>query len=79
MTMKVPFADFTANQNGNRTLDEAISEIQREIDVRRRLYDRWVTEGKFSYVDGHDRLERMLTALKILLTVTEDDEPITGN
>lgn len=60
------FNEYTASQNGNRSLEEAISELQREVEVRRRIYDRWIQEGRVSRVDAHDRLERLLTALKIL-------------
>lgn len=67
---------YTASENGKRTLEEAVSEVQREIDVRRRLYDRWQTEGKLSRVDAHDRLERMLSALRYLLSCSEDTVPV---
>lgn len=63
---------YKANSNGTRSLEEAVSEVQRELDVRRRLYDRWVTEGRMSRVDAHDRLERMLSALRFLLALPED-------
>lgn len=66
-------SDYNARENGNRSQEEAVSEIQREIDVRRRLYDRWVSEGRLSRVDAHDRLERLLTGLKILLSLDTHD------
>lgn len=66
---------YNANSNGKRTLEEAVSEVQREVDVRRRLYDRWVGEGKLSRVDAHDRLERLLSALRYLLSCSEDQVP----
>lgn len=65
--------DYKVNSNGVRTLEEAVSEVQREIDVRRRLYDRWVNEGKLSRIDAHDRLERMMTGLKYLLECKEGE------
>ncbi len=49
-----------------RTLEEAISEIERELQVRLRCYDRWVKEGKMSGVDAKDRLERIQSALHYL-------------
>ncbi len=61
--------DYTAREDGKSTLEEATSEIQREIDVRRRLYDRWILEGRLSRVDAHDRLCRMLTALSYLIHI----------
>jgi hypothetical protein len=64
---KTPFIKYTPRTNGNRSIEEAISEIQREMDVRKRLFDRWASEGRFSWTDGHDRLERHMTALKYLI------------
>lgn len=42
--------------------DEALSEIEREVAVRQRCFDRWVADGKLSYVDASDRLRRMIAA-----------------
>jgi hypothetical protein len=49
-----------------RSLEEAISEVDREIKVRVRCYDRWVSEGKLSSVDARDRVERLQAALAFL-------------
>jgi hypothetical protein len=49
-----------------RSAEEAISEVEREISVRTRCYERWVSEGKLSGVDARDRLERLAAALVIL-------------
>lgn len=46
-----------------RTLDEAIDEINRELAVRRRLFPKWVLDGKISRTDALDRVERMETAI----------------
>jgi hypothetical protein len=64
---KRKFSDYTATDNGSRHVEESLDELRREIDVRRRLYDRWVAEGRLSWTDAHDRLERMLSALAHLL------------
>lgn len=58
----------------NRTLEEAQSEVERECEVRKRCFDRWVAEGRLSRIDANDRLERMISAnifLKNLLTGTQ--------
>lgn len=55
-----------------RNKEEAISELQREMQVRMRCYDRWVEDGKLSSVDAVDRLDRLQTAIH-LLESTEDD------
>jgi len=49
-----------------RTLEEAISEVQRELAIRRRCYGRWVDDGKLSVVDARDRLDRLEAALHYL-------------
>lgn len=64
--IKKPFKDYIAAETAHRSQEEACSEVQREVEVRRRLYDRWVSEGKLSHVDAHDRLERLLAALNFL-------------
>jgi hypothetical protein len=46
----------------NATMDEALSEIEREVAVRQRCFDRWVADGKLSYVDASDRLRRLIAA-----------------
>lgn len=60
------FCDYAAMHTGHRSHEEAVDEVQRECDVRRRLYDKWVADGKLSRSDAHDRLERLLAALAIL-------------
>lgn len=62
-----PFSSYVASQTAHRTHEEAVSEVQREMEVRRRLYDKWVSEGKVSRVDAHDRLERIMAALQFLI------------
>lgn len=68
---KSPFNTYTPLRNGNRSLEEAISEVQREMDVRKRLFDKWVSEGRMSWTDAHDRLERQCSALKHLITLSK--------
>lgn len=64
--MKKSFTTYSVSANGTRSVEEASSELVREMDVRRRLYDKWVAEGRMSWVDAHDRLERHLTAIMVL-------------
>jgi len=49
-----------------RSTEEALSELEREAHVRLRCFDRWVSEGRVSRVDAWDRLERLLTAIRLL-------------
>ena len=48
-----------------RTEKEAVSEINRELQVRRRCYDRWIADGKLDSIDATDRMERLEAALDI--------------
>lgn len=50
------------------TKDEALSELHRECNVRKRCYDRWVTEGRLTAVDARDRLDRLIAAIHFLET-----------
>lgn len=45
-----------------RNLEEATSEVDRELQVRRRCYSRWIDDGKMSSVDAMDRFERLEAA-----------------
>lgn len=62
-----------------RNVEEALSELEREMQVRKRCYDRWVEDGKLSSVDAADRLDRLQTAIHLLQTHTEEGEvPVHG-
>lgn len=63
--LKKKFSDYTAEANGCRSVAEAADELRRELEIRRRCFDRWVSEGRLSLTDAHDRLERLLTAVKL--------------
>lgn len=49
-----------------RGLQEAVDEVERELNVRRRCFGRWVEEGKVSRTDAQDRIDRLATALEAL-------------
>lgn len=49
-----------------RSLAEAVSELKRELGIRRRCYSRWVADGKLTDVEAVDRLERMEKALEVV-------------
>lgn len=82
---KIPFTQFTPRTHGKRSIDEAISEVQREMDVRKRLYDKWVAESRMSWVDANDRMERLMSALRWLIQYAQElsqaaaqEEPVTS-
>lgn len=59
---------------GMRSLEEAISEVERELQVRKRCYGRWVDDGKLSVVDARDRLDRLAAARDYLRRMSESQE-----
>lgn len=64
---KTQFKDYVPRTNGKRHIEEAIAELQREMDVRKRIFDNWVAAEKISWMDAHDRMERLMTALSLLI------------
>ena len=54
-----------ANQP-SRSLTEAIDEIFRELQVRKRCFPKWVDEGRISRTDAQDRIARQEPALAYL-------------
>lgn len=55
---------------------EAQSELDREVQVRSRCFDKWVTEGRISWSDARDRMARLGAASKLLLRLI-NEEPET--
>jgi hypothetical protein len=51
------------------SLEEAWSEVVREMGVRERVYDKWVTEQKLSWADARDRFARMAKAATVLCVI----------
>lgn len=55
----------TANQP-SRSLTEAIDEVFRELQVRKRCFPRWIEDGRISRTDAQDRIARQESALAYL-------------
>lgn len=51
--------------------EEAWSEVERELQVRARVYDKWVTDGKIAWADARDRYGRLAFAASIIKTVLD--------
>ena len=47
-------------------MQEAASELRRELNIRRRCYGRWIADGKLDEIEATDRMERMETALGVV-------------
>lgn len=61
-----------------RPMDEAISELTRELKLRETCYPRWIQQGRLDPIDARDRLERLASALHYLENIqavheTHDD------
>jgi hypothetical protein len=55
-----------------RSLEEAISEVSRECQVRKRCFPAWIEQGRVGRVDAQDRLDRLATALALLVAIASD-------
>ena len=51
--------------------DECIDELNREISVRRRCFDRWISEGRLGRSEGKFRMAAMLLARQIVETALQ--------
>lgn len=68
-------SDNAQADSKTRSIEEALSEVDRECKVRERCYTRWVEDGKLSSIDARDRYERLDAArkyLKHLLALEEE-------
>lgn len=54
----------------NCTLQEAVDELIREYQVRKRCFDRWVKDGRLSATEARDRMLRLGSAIRFMNTDT---------
>jgi hypothetical protein len=54
-----------------RSKQEAIDELNRELNVRIRCFPRWVEDGRVSPTDAQDRIDRLATAVTLLADAIE--------
>ncbi len=57
-----------------RSYEEALSEVERELNVRSRCFPGWIKDGRVNRVDAQDRLDRLATAFTILNAMTESQQ-----
>jgi hypothetical protein len=55
-----------------RSLEEAHSEVERELNVRSRCFPQWIADGRVNRIDAQDRLDRLATAFQLLRWLIED-------
>lgn len=80
---RIPFEQYTPVAHGNLTVEDCREEVRRELNVRRRVYDRWLAKGDMTWQEGDGRMRAMLTVLRILNELpndhpigTEEHQPI---
>jgi hypothetical protein len=56
---------------GMYTLADQIAELRRELDLRPRVYSRWVSDGRMTQAQCDERIGRMRAALKTLEALLE--------
>lgn len=61
-----------------RSLEEAMSEVDRELSVRVRCFSRWVADRKLAAMDAKDRLERLVAAFHFLQTLAHIEAEHAG-
>lgn len=49
-----------------KTLSDAISEIKRELALRKQVYPRWIEQGKITRQDANHQYQSMERALELL-------------
>ncbi len=62
---EIVFADI------NEPLSDCLDELKRELAVRFRIYDRWVSEGRLSYTTARDQYNRLAMAVKVMAVQAE--------
>jgi hypothetical protein len=56
-----------------RDVTEALSECIREMEVRKRCYDRWIADAKMTLTEAQDRFDRLASAIEFLTTLEMHD------
>lgn len=56
----------TMEPKTSRCRQEAVDELTRELNVRRRCFPRWIADGRVSQTDAQDRLDRLASALELI-------------
>lgn len=65
--------DESTASHPSRSITEAIDELFRELQVRKRCFPRWIQDGKISRTDAQDRIARQESALAYLETLRPAD------
>lgn len=56
----------TMEPKRERSVQEALDECTRELNIRKRCFPRWIEDGRVSPTDAQDRLDRLASAVDML-------------
>lgn len=76
MPEKIAFSQYVPAAHSLNNLTACRDEIAREIATRKRLYDRWVAEGKCTWTEADTRLRSLMGAMLFLDQHVEPDAQI---
>jgi hypothetical protein len=66
-----PACVLASRKFAGRDIEQALSEVSRELSVRNRCFPRWVQEKKLDAVEARDRQERMEAAAAFLQSLLD--------
>lgn len=68
---RLAFSQYVPSFDANPFLQAAQDELQREIDTRKRLYDRWLAEGKLTWSEADSRMRALMGAQQFLMQAVD--------
>lgn len=66
MAEKKAFSQYSPRMDAETDVVACADELEREFVTRKRLYDRWVAEGKCTWTEAHERMKRIMGAMRFL-------------
>lgn len=72
MTRKA-FSQYVPAFDASPFLQSAQDELTREIETRKRLYDRWLAEGKLTWSEADSRMRALMGAHQFLMQAVPAD------
>lgn len=70
------FSSYIPAADANPDLQACIDELQRELTVRKRIYDKWLSESRHTWSEGDQRMRAMMGALLFLNQCVAEDAQI---
>lgn len=73
MPEKIAFSQYSPRFHAETDMRACADELEREYATRKRLYDRWVAEGKCTWQEAHDRMRRIMGAMRAVRELIPKD------